>query len=120
MDDRNAYSVEQLVQFGIGVSIAQQMVQSMNLAISNVIGPGRPLSPSGQQASASYHVLLDEKPAGPFSESELMRLINEQRLTKETFVWRPGLKDWERAENMPDILRLVALCPPPFTERPTA
>ncbi len=117
MEDHNMYPVEQLVQFGIGVSIAQRMVQDMNFARSNAIGPGHPLIPSVQQVSVSYHVLLDEKVSGPFSESELMSLINDLRLTKDTFVWRPGLKDWVRAEDLPDILRLVAHCPPPFTTR---
>lgn len=120
MDDHSAFSAEQLVQFGLGIYIAREIAQAMNSAISNAVGPGHHSSSAGQQVSTSYHVLLDEKASGPFSEPELMRLIKAQHLTKDTFVWRPGLKDWGRAGDMPDILRLVALCPPPFTKRPSA
>jgi hypothetical protein len=60
-----------------------------------------------------YYAVLEGKQAGPFSETELVRLINDRKLSKETYVWRPGLREWQTAENVPEILRLVALAPPP-------
>ncbi len=57
---------------------------------------------------------MDGKRSGPYSEQELSRLIADKKVTKVTYVWRPGMIDWQKVENVPDILRLVALTPPKF------
>jgi hypothetical protein len=44
----------------------------------------------------------------------LSRLINEKKVAKETYVWMPGMKNWKIIENVPEVLKLVALSPPPF------
>lgn len=37
------------------------------------------------------------------------------RLAKDSYVWKPGMPQWQIAKNTPEVLRLVALAPPPFT-----
>jgi hypothetical protein len=103
------------MEFGMGMAVAQQMVKSMNYAIDNmrIPGAGNPM-PQQIQNSTVYYVMIDNKQAGPFSETEVVRLINDKKISKETYVWHPGLKEWKTAENVPEILRLVALAPPPI------
>lgn len=114
MNNDNFYSIDRLVEFGLGIGIAQQMVKSMNHALTNTYVPG-PQNPLGQQMTAhAYHVILDNKPTGPFTEPELSRLISEGKVKKDTHVWRPGFAKWELVENVPEVLKLVALAPPPF------
>jgi hypothetical protein len=111
-DEKSFYSIDRLVEFGMSMAIAQQMVQSMNqtMATMRIPGAGNPMPPPPQPV---YYAVLDGKQVGPFSETELVRLINDRKLSKETYVWRPGLREWQTAENIPEILRLVALAPPP-------
>jgi hypothetical protein len=66
------------------------------------------------RVASTYFVVLEGKPAGPFSEDQVSRLITEGKVTKASHVWKPGMSKWELAENIPDVLKLVALCPPPF------
>jgi hypothetical protein len=110
--DDNFGSIERLVEFGLGVAVARQMVDSMNLALRNASMPGyhSPVS----MPNRSCWVILGGKQAGPFDEAELSRLIVEGRLTKDSYVWKPGMPQWQTAENTPEVLRLVALAPPPF------
>jgi hypothetical protein len=117
-DETSFYSIDRLVEFGMGMAIAQQMVKSMNEAMSTmrVPGAGNPIN-GQQQAARVYYVVLDGKQAGPFSETEIVRLIADKKLSKETYVWYPGLTTWKTAENVPEILRLVALAPPPLEGR---
>ena len=61
-----------------------------------------------------YYAIIDGNQAGPFSEQELSRLIADRKVVKETYMWKPGLSNWQIAEKMPEILKLVALAPPPF------
>lgn len=113
MNDENFYSINKLVEFGLGLAVAQQMVGAMNHALRNTYIPGPQSAPPGMHANV-YYVILDGKQAGPFSDQEMARLITEGRIRKDSYVWRPGLPKWEAVENVADVLRLVALAPPPF------
>jgi hypothetical protein len=114
-DENSFYSIDRLVEFGMGMAIAQQMVQSMNYAVRNmqVPGAGNPMQSAVMLSPPLvYYAVLDGKQAGPFSETEITRLINDKKIAKETYIWHTGLREWKTAENVPEILRLVALMPP--------
>jgi hypothetical protein len=113
MNDDSFYSINRLVEFGMGMAVAQQMVNAMNSAMSNMHVPGsmNSLQPTAPQF---YYAIIEGSQAGPFTEQELSRLIAEKKVVKETYIWKPGLPNWEIAEKLPEILKLVALTPPPF------
>lgn len=113
MNDDSFFSIDRLVEFGMGMAIAQQMVKTMNSAMNNMHVPGS-MNPMQTSASQFYYVILEGNQAGPFSEQELSRLIADKKIVKETYIWKPGLPKWEFAEKLPEILKLVALAPPPF------
>lgn len=113
MNDDNFYSINRLVEFGLGLAVAQQMVGSMNNAMRNTFIPGPHNAPASVPIKV-YYVMLEGKQAGPFDEPELSRIIADGKVTKDTYVWKPGMAKWETAENVADVLRLVALSPPPF------
>lgn len=113
MDDHSFFSINRLVEFGMSIAVAQQMVSTMNHTFTNMHIPGtmNQMQPAQQPF---YYVVLDGQQAGPFSEQELARLITEKKVVKETFIWKPGFIRWEIAEKIPEVLRLVALSPPPM------
>jgi len=111
----NLYSVDRLVEFGMGFALAQQMVRTMNDSMQKMHIPGT-MNPMERTRAQSYFVVQEGRSAGPFSEHELVRLIAEGKVTKETLVWRQGLPNWKSAVDVPDVLRLVALTPPPLPE----
>lgn len=115
MNNDNFYSIDRLVEFGLGIAVAQQMVKSMNHVMQNAYVPGVQQPMGNVPQPQSYYAMIDNLRAGPFSEQEFSRLISDGKVTKATFVWRVGLAKWELASNVPDVLRLVALAPPPFT-----
>ena len=49
---------------------------------------------------------------GPFSGTEIARLVAEKKVKAETLVWKAGLKEWKTAADFPDIVALIALVPP--------
>ena len=115
MNDDSFFSINRLVDFGMGMAVAQQMVNTMNRAMTNMHIPGS----MNQMHTANpqfYYAMIEDNQAGPFSEQELSRLITEKKIVKETYIWKPGLPSWEIAEKLPDILKLVALAPPPFQQ----
>lgn len=113
MNEDSFYSINRLLEFGMSLAVAQQMVQTMNSAMSNMqFSSNQNLIQT--PAQQFYYVLIDGIQAGPFSDQELSRLITEKKIVKETYIWKPGLINWEIAEKIPEVLKLVALSPPPF------
>ncbi|MBS5111324.1 MAG: DUF4339 domain-containing protein [Coprobacillus cateniformis] len=114
MNDNNKFfSMDKLVEFGMGIAIAAQMVNSMNKALNEIQIPGAgkvmPL-----QTEMVYYAVIDGKQKGPYSITELSRLIAEKKIVKETYIWKPGMKQWDLAQNISEVLSLVALTPPPL------
>ena len=72
-------------------------------------------SGDGDEEHGMY-AMIEGKQAGPFSEQELARLIAEKKVLKETYIWMPSLPSWKMAEQVPEVLKLVALAPPPFQQ----
>ncbi|MCL2211986.1 MAG: DUF4339 domain-containing protein [Treponema sp.] len=116
------YSSDKLVEFGMSMGIAQQLVKTMNEVLKNMYVPGamNPMHPpiGGYNPPAPvpqvFYAMLDGKQSGPYSETECSRLINEKKIVKETYIWMPGMNEWKTAENTPAVLRLAALAPPEF------
>lgn len=111
--ENNFYSTEKLVEFGVGMGIATQMANSMNQAIKQmaILGAGKP---NEAASSDIYYVVIDNEVKGPYNISDIAKLISEKKICKETYVWKPGMKQWELAENFSEVLQLVALTPPPI------
>ena len=109
----NFFSMDKLVEFGLSMAVAQQMVNAMNQTMQNMYVPG------AQNAMAStpsqvYYAVVDDCQVGPLSEADLTKLIVEHRINKDTYIWMPGMNGWQVAEKVPQVMRLVALSPPPF------
>jgi GYF domain 2 len=113
MNEDNFYSIDRLVEFGMSMAVAQQMVKTMNHAMVNMHTPGVMNSLQPMQPSI-YFAMINGKQAGPLSEVEISRLISDNKVFKETYVWKPGMPNWVIAENVPELLKIVAMSPPPF------
>lgn len=119
MYDGSFYSIDRLIEFGLTLGVATQMANSMNAGLRAMQVPGARNPPQPNMLAEDrllFYVVLDSKSVGPIATSELSRLIAEGRMTRETYVWKPGMPDWQLAENVPEVLRLVALTPPPIPE----
>jgi hypothetical protein len=104
-DDLGLGTMGKFMEISMGLGLGQKMVSMMNESM-----PARPSDP--QANGRLYYAAFEGKQAGPFSETEIVRLINEKRIVKETYVWHQGMSQWKPAQEVPEILRLIALSPP--------
>ena len=111
MDD-NIFSIDRLIEFGISMSIANQMATSMNQTYKNIEVPGA-RKPMLQKMESAYYVVIDDEQCGPYSLADISKMIREKKIVKETYMWKPGMAQWELAENIDEVLTIVALTPPP-------
>lgn len=107
MSENNFYSVDKLVEFGMGMAVANQMVNSMNVSLNQMMIPGAGSSANSGTESI-YYAVLDNKASGPYSLTELIKLLEEKKIAKETYVWKPGMREWGLTENIDEIRRNVA------------
>lgn len=113
MENGNFYSIDRLVEFGMGMAMAQQMVRVMNETMQTMYVPGSPNNLPIPQVFTIY-VGIDGKPIGPLNESEFTKMVSEKKVTCSTLVWMPGMTGWKPVDQVPAALRIIALVPPPI------
>ena len=116
MNDTNFFSIDRLVEFGMTMAIAQQMVSSMNESITKMNVPGNIMPKKSNAYIDKYYAVINGAQSGPYSQSELTRLIKEKKVVSETYVWKPGMRHWDLAQNIDEIIKLVAIIPPPLPD----
>lgn len=113
MDDNFFNSIDRLVEFGMGVAVANQMIATMNSCIGGMRVPGVD-NPMTQVRQLYYFVVDGKTQIGPCDESELAKYVKLGRLTRDSLVWRRGLSGWVLAKDLPEINKLFMLNPPPL------
>ena len=61
--ENNFYSIDRLIEFGMGIAVAQQMVRTMNEAMQNMVVPGA-MNPMQVSTPQTYYVAIDGKQSG--------------------------------------------------------
>ena len=109
-----------------GVGVEQQQV-SQNAAAFAQAGQTTPppLPPKAENAEQialsppafpeAYYIAQGDVSEGPYSGTEIARLVQQKRVTAATPVWKSGSADWKKAEEIPELVALIALVPPAIT-----
>lgn len=115
MNDNSFFSIDRLVEFGMGMAMAQQMVQVMNQSMKQMYVPGSIQSMPTPQVQTLY-VVIEGQSVGPLTESDFSRMVTEKKVTKDSLAWMPGMLAWEPIEQIPAILKVIAVSPPPIPQ----
>ncbi len=109
-------SIDKLVEFGMGMAVAQQMVSTMNKAMNTAQVAGVNAGTTGQSGTASppaisqsWYAVVDQRQVGPLDQADVSRLIDNKTITEDTFMWCPGMSGWQLAANIPEIYKIVLL-----------
>ena len=114
MDNSSFFSIDRLIEFGLGMGIARQMVGMMNQSMQSMYVPGS-IQSMPTSIAQTYFVAINGHQVGPLNDSELSQLISQKKVTKDTLAWMQGMTGWKPIEQVPAILKLVALTPPPLS-----
>lgn len=111
MDDMSCSYIDRLVDFGLGMGVANQMVGIMNQYMRTMDIPGS-IKSMPKPLAQMYYVAIDGHPVGPLNDSEMANMIYMKRVNKDTLAWMPGMTAWKPIEQVPEILKFVVLAPP--------
>jgi membrane protease subunit (stomatin/prohibitin family) len=92
-----------MVGMGIGGAMGNQMGGIMSNI--NKTPPQPPVS--------TYHISLNGQQSGPFNIDQLKQFVQSGQFTKNHHVWKEGMAGWELAINIPDLLTIFSVVPPP-------
>lgn len=90
------------------------MMNNMGQQMQNAMNTPPPMP------NIQYYVSVNGAQAGPFNLQQLQQMAQTGQLTKDTYVWKQGMAQWELAGNVQELSSLFApACPPPPQGIPT-
>ncbi|MCQ2256977.1 MAG: DUF4339 domain-containing protein [Bacteroidaceae bacterium] len=100
---------EKMMEMGMSMTVMSQIPQMMNGMMPNVQKPVASPPPLNENQNEETYLAIDGRQAGPFSNSELVALINKGVLTENTLVWKANMSQWTVAKNVPQVNKLLLL-----------
>lgn len=113
MNDDSFFSMNRLMEFSMGMAMANQMTKVMNQTLSQMTVPG---AGNAMPAAATLYVVVDGKQVGPLTDKELLQLVDNGKVSKDTLAWLPGMVSWQPIEQIPSVLKTLTLVPPPIPQ----
>ncbi len=101
MEDNNMFnSIDKLVEFGIGMSMAQQMMNIMNQSMNQMQTPKFENVDVPLKKEIQYHVMVNNVPQGPLSKREIKNHINQGNVNLDDLIWHDGLSGWMKIRDV--------------------
>jgi len=100
---------------GMGFAMANQMGQAFgtnNPSTSQQSAPTPPPLPN----ESIWHVAIDGQQQGPFKKADLQSLVQAGKLNRETLLWKSGLDNWKKAQEIAELSDLFSQVPPPLPQ----
>lgn len=116
MQSSDFSSIQKLISFGMDSTFATKMIESMNVAMSNMSVPGSMTNylPSENDTASTqlWYAVIEGLPVGPLDKKEMLSFLFNKKITKDSLVWQFGMRQWQRVEDVPDVIKLVLQLPP--------
>ncbi len=98
----------------MGGAMGQQMagmMQNMGQQMQGAMNTPPPMP------NVQYHVSINGQSSGPYNIQQLAQMAQSGQLTRQTYVWKQGMANWEFAGNVQELNNLFAP-PTPGTPPP--
>ncbi|MDR2650799.1 MAG: DUF4339 domain-containing protein, partial [Prevotellaceae bacterium] len=94
----------------MGGAMGNQMANMMNQMGQNMAQQQNTPPPPPQ---IQYNISVNGQTAGPFNWQQLQQMVQNGQFTKNTYVWKQGMANWEFAGNVQELSSLFGSVPPP-------
>ncbi len=76
------------------------------------------MAPPPMPPQVQYTLNINGQNAGPYNMQQLQQLVQNGQLTRQTYVWKQGMANWELAGNVQELSSLFGAVPPPMPPTP--
>jgi membrane protease subunit (stomatin/prohibitin family) len=98
---------------GMGFAMANQMGQTFSSSSQpNQQQPSS--SPPPLPNAISFHVAVNGQQTGPFDINTLKQMASQNKITRESLVWKEGMAAWQTASDVPELSIIFGSIPPPI------
>ena len=107
------------MDMAIGLSMMSVFMRVMNQTADNMLAVRTNKDMYERLLEQKYkyiYAILDGYVAGPYSLDEIVGLIKAGRITRESYIWKGGMADWQKADTVADISPLEFF-PPAFSHK---
>lgn len=70
-------------------------------------------TPPPMPNAATYHVSMNGQQFGPYNAQQIQQLVQSGQITANTYIWKPGMPNWDIAANIPELQVLFMTNTPP-------
>jgi membrane protease subunit (stomatin/prohibitin family) len=93
----------------MGGAVGQQMAGMMNnMGQQMQQGMNQQTQTPPQMPIVNYYVAVNGQQSGPFNMQQLQQSVQNGQLTKQTYVWKQGMANWDLAGNVQELASLFA------------
>ena len=100
---------------GMGMGMGFAMANQMGQAIPNQ--NGGQTTPPPIPKETTYYVAVEGKQTGPFTIDKIKEKASSNDFSKDTLVWKEGMTNWEKAENITELATVFGSIPPPLPKQ---
>lgn len=93
----------------MGGAMGQQMagmMQNMGQQVQGGMNTPPPMP------NVQYHISVNGQQAGPFNMQQLAQMAQSGQITRQTYVWKQGMQNWDFAGNVQQLNNLFASLTP--------
>ena len=101
---------EKIVELGMGMAVANQIPKMMGSVMPDASGntqQGPP--PINAACNLQLYAIIDNSQVGPLNEQEFISLIERGMINTNTMIWKPGMKNWQPAQQVPETGKMLLL-----------
>lgn len=97
----------------MGMMLGAQMGGSLANTLVQQNGSSGQQIPPPIPSQSQYFAVLAGQQAGPFTMEQLQEKIGKGEVLRETLIWKQGMSAWQKADTIPDMIKLFGSIPPP-------
>jgi len=112
--DNSNGAVGNLMGAGIGLGAGLNLGSQMGNVTSNMNTSSNNNQPPPPPPPTLYHAVINGQQNGPFSIEQITQLINEQKINKQSLLWKAGLDGWKIGADFAELSPLFNQIPPPL------
>lgn len=105
--DNSFNSIDRLLEFGLSMTVAQQMIATMNHVMNNMQTPGSGLPII--KTEPQYYAIVTNSLIGPINEKEINTLTSSGSINEDTLIWKSGMPGWTAAKFIPEVMKYILL-----------
>lgn len=103
----------------VGMSLGSVLGQNMAGMMSGILGSSaKQVQTSVPPVPSMYNVAVNGQSTGPYTVTALAQMVASGQITKESLVWKKGMKDWQSAGTLAELSALFGTNVPPIPPVP--